>query len=340
MNNGQNGVVQAMVVGSGGGDLGSYATALAGAGPRRRLDKDAFAAWIRSWLAAGEQRCTGYYLQRDDPEHGRRTIAQGTLLATSKGKKPSQQEEESFVQQLVERFDRASQVVAEGYPRNSTFFVGACKTLDGDLHPIDEFPFNVSPPPEIAGSFHQREEGETSISSVVGTMQRHADTSIRSKDANMQQCMDRMQEENLYLRGHVREQDAMIFQMCKERNELLDQSALRAITVEKERLHMELTHKLYLEIAGYLITLGKAYMRSKTGFDGKTVDSKVVESLQGLDAPNLLKIFGLLNQLPDEQKVKLAPLIEMVSESMTQEKKDEMMRLAQLPAAPTPDGAK
>lgn len=328
MNGNSNGALATVLGDGGGGDLSGYTTALAGPGPKRKLDREALAEWIRHYLQPGGERCTTFALQRDDPATGLKPHAVANLLAPKQGKKHSPQEEEEFVQRVVERFDRTATAIAEQHPRNSLFFVGACKTSDADLHPIDEFPFTVSPPPETLASFHQRGDG-VSLPSIVGTIQRHADGAIRSKDANVQQCMDRMQEDLHYTKTQNRELMDQIFEMSKERNKLLDEEATRAIRVEKERLHMQLTQKLILDVVtGYLVPLVKEYTRARTGLTGAKIDSKVVTTLGNLEPEWFLKVVNLLNQLPEEQRKEFAPVLQLVSESMTQEKKDELMRAA------------
>lgn len=327
MNNGQNGT-SAMILGGPDGDLGGYATALAGPGPKRRLDREALADWVRHYLQPGEQRCTTFCLQRDDPATGLKPHAVATILPPKQGKKHTQVEEEEFAQQIVERFDRTATAIAEQYPRNSLFFVGACKTNDADLHPIDEFPFTVSPPPEVLASFHQRGE-DVSLPSIVGTIQRHADTAIRSKDSNIQDCMNRMQEDLHFTKSLNRELMTEIFEMAKERNVLLDEQASRNIRVEKERLDMQLRQKLILDVVtGYLLPLAKEYVRARTGLTGAKVDSKVVETLASLEPTWFLKIVNLLNQLPDDQREAFAPVLRLVQDSMSQEQKNKMMAAA------------
>lgn len=309
--------------------LDRYATHLAGPTKQHHLDKDELATWVRDRTDPRAKDCHVLFVLTHDSEivgPNGRTMSQRSLITTMAiPKKLSEPDREAIIEKLCSEFYRSSEMYVAKYPDLQRFFVGAMLKDHKDEPANCEWPFLVSPPPDVAAAFYQnRADGEVSASALVGHLQRMLDRFGSLLVTNQQADKDRLLEQNKYIMDKYEQLFESRWQMALKHEELLDAKAMREVHMRKAILDMELTQKLYLDAAKYGFALLQRIVDSKYG---SKEGNPMLEAFQSLEPHEVLGMIGMVNSLPDEKKQKFLPVLAIAIKSMPEDRQLKIQEL-------------
>lgn len=302
--------------GHGPGSLAAYANQLAGAPAPMRLDKQALKDWmVRQLLppprGSGKKQIVSFTLQHDDDKRQDRVV----ITEEEFPKTHAEAEREEALDRAVAEFARASEASAAVFPVVQRFYACSHWTLDRAEKADKEWPFLVSPPPDVAAAFHQRQEGEASMGPVVGHLQRLLDRSFGLVVSNNQSQLDRLTTlcETLLERYDVL--FGQRWEMAVKCEKLLDEHAVREITVAEAQVNLQVKQEL---LAG-LMKYGGAFAAKLLAPQSAGTDA-AVEGLKALDAGELFMLIKVVDNLDAEKRDKFAPLFRAVLNDLPADK--------------------
>jgi hypothetical protein len=187
------------------------------------------------------------------------------------------------------------------------------------------FPFSVTPPEGVRETFEGGEEAD--IPGVIGSQQRHADTSLRVAHTTTDRVQERLLQMNRDLLEHVREQDHARLEHYKLIEDLADRKQSRDAAAAESRFNLAVKEQVAEVVFSQVLPLVSLAFKAKLGVlpakipDGTEADP--VQFVEGLKLqPKQLAQF--VGSLDEKQREHLSPIVYGLQAKMTKEQQAEL----------------
>ena len=280
----------------------------------QQMDRAAIGAWV---------------LYACDPER-KKFQCQGFLLTNKNADEPldhfvvgkglTHVERQAAVEQLVQRFHEASWEDACGYPFKQSYRILAQLTDDPHGEPYVSKPFVVTPPPEAAEGFAERQgrsssTGELDPKAVIGDLQRLLDRRMTLDAENTQALLDRMADAEQRARDREERIAADREKLWLDRERLLSEQADRESKNYAQRIEAE----AYGQLVGGALKYGSAFanmfMEQKFGGGMAGQMQKLADTLEPA------QFYMMMTLMNPTQKEAMRPFAEKIVMSWPEDKR-------------------
>ncbi len=307
----QNGHSEAIVI----PQYAHTAATLAAQAPRQ-LDPDALREWILEKASPDHDlgQCILFSLTHESTR-GPEVITQEMIPKAATGERRAK-----LANQIVEKFDRASRMTAEGSgsPSVQLFTVGAHTSAHRDKHAVCQEIFVVTPTPEISAMVTE----QTGITGIVGHYQRTSTDLATMLLKHFELDKDRFVEREKALLERLDRIEAERFEMRQKHEALLDAAELRSIQSFKERQDIEFQSKAMM----LALELGSTIVKEHFKIKG-AAENPMLAFVSTLEPPQFIAFYA---SLTDAQREAFAPMLPQVLDALPPEKRAELESIMHL----------